>query len=268
MSLGDESAALPASTAPAEVFRYVYIDQIDGDVEYAVKNPTEIIYSDGTDWLAQGDATLWGNQKTKYDPCPEGWQVPTLYDEVWGGDTLDTYYPQYGYSIDDVNMNFGQYHYWTSQTYQHSVDKAMAKGENSRSYHYKSNAYYVRCMMIPRAGISSVSQVATDADVTLTHNLTSDGAQRVLEHGVVWSDQSGQTMVITNLDNINVNKETGSGLTFGERTIKVEGLTPSTTYYFRPYIITERGISYGENVAVTTQPKGDNENFGDEDYEW
>ena len=74
-------------------------------------------------------------------------------------------------------------------------------------------------------------------------------------------------MVITNLD-LNVHKEADSDHTFGERTIKVVGLASSMTYYFRPYIITERGISYGEIVAVTTQPKGDNENFGDEDYEW
>lgn len=263
MSLGDESAVLPASTSPAEVFQYVYIDQTDGNVEYAIKNPTEIIYSDGEDWLAQSDATLWSSRKTKYDPCPEGWQVPTLCGEVWDGDTLNVYYPQYRYSISDVNMSLG-YSYWTSQTYQYNASNAIVKGA---MYHYKSNAHYVRCMMIPRAGISSVSQVATDEDVTLTLNLTSDGAQRVLEHGVVWSDQSGRSMVITNLD-LNVYKEADSDHTFGERTIKVVGLASSMTYYFRPYIITERGISYGEIVAVTTQPKGDNENFGDEDYEW
>ncbi len=33
--------------------------------------------SNGSGWLNSSDATLWGIPKTKYDPCPKGWRVPT-----------------------------------------------------------------------------------------------------------------------------------------------------------------------------------------------
>lgn len=44
-------------------------------------------YCGSSDWLADSDDTLWNNGtddipiKTKYDPCPEGWRIPT-YSEL------------------------------------------------------------------------------------------------------------------------------------------------------------------------------------------
>lgn len=59
----------------------------NGTIEYSIANPMKIIT--GTeesdfDWLYSAhDNSLWSENKTKYDPCPPGWRVPT--DDLWSG---------------------------------------------------------------------------------------------------------------------------------------------------------------------------------------
>ena len=55
----------------------------DGTIDFAVKNPSTMIFTDGssTDWLYNDgstgvDNTRWQSEKTIYDPCPSGWRVP------------------------------------------------------------------------------------------------------------------------------------------------------------------------------------------------
>lgn len=58
-------------------------DNYTGTVEYTRYNPvTFLLWSDpNCDWLFTGepsaDNTRWAEEKTKYDPCPAGWRVPT-----------------------------------------------------------------------------------------------------------------------------------------------------------------------------------------------
>ena len=55
-----------------------------GSVEYAIQHPTTKVYvrsysygsSYDGDWLINSDNTLWGEEKTIYDPCPSGWKLP------------------------------------------------------------------------------------------------------------------------------------------------------------------------------------------------
>ena len=54
-------------------------DSQTGTIRYAVSNPTVFIgYAlDTKDWQYVQDNTRWGTTKTKYDPCPPGYKVPT-----------------------------------------------------------------------------------------------------------------------------------------------------------------------------------------------
>ena len=78
-----------------------------GTVDYATKNPTTYIALDGqNEWLATPDETLWHVNKTIYDPCPAGWQVPEagengLWRKAYGGNSIYK-------SFDNTNkgMNF------------------------------------------------------------------------------------------------------------------------------------------------------------------
>ena len=57
------------------------------NLDYSVTWPKEFICgSSGSDydWLTTSNRTLWTSNKTKYDPCPPGWRVPTGgADGVW-----------------------------------------------------------------------------------------------------------------------------------------------------------------------------------------
>ena len=52
-----------------------------GTIDYSIQNPSVIIQGKGAsemDWLFyERDNSLWQTNKTKYDPCPPGWRVPT-----------------------------------------------------------------------------------------------------------------------------------------------------------------------------------------------
>ena len=56
----------------------VSVSPTTGTVAYATAHPTAFITSDNSvnDWMYTPDPTLWGAEKTIYDPCPAGWKVP------------------------------------------------------------------------------------------------------------------------------------------------------------------------------------------------
>ncbi|MCQ2137969.1 MAG: hypothetical protein MJY60_04620 [Bacteroidales bacterium] len=57
-----------------------------GTVEYATANPTTVIYKSSAAWHADEDAVYWSSKKkTKYDPCPPGYQIPS--EAVYAGFT-------------------------------------------------------------------------------------------------------------------------------------------------------------------------------------
>ncbi len=69
-----------------------------GTVEYAIAHPdVYILYNTSQthrDWLYDArDNTLWGTNKTKYDPCPPGWKVPshTVWSTALGSSVNNTY---------------------------------------------------------------------------------------------------------------------------------------------------------------------------------
>ena len=77
---GRETSILALGPGLIQVPEPAYSDATKGTVAYTVANPmVYLLYPTGTqqDWLyAKRDNTLWGADKTMYDPCPPGWKVP------------------------------------------------------------------------------------------------------------------------------------------------------------------------------------------------
>lgn len=68
-----------------DVENVVETSRTTGTIEYAIQNPSVIIVGKGAsemDWLFyERDNSLWQKNKTKYDPCPVGWRVPSGAEE-------------------------------------------------------------------------------------------------------------------------------------------------------------------------------------------
>ena len=77
-----------AKTSPDGI--WTYAEKIS-DYNYSIQNPT--VSLTGTNW--NNDNTLWGTDKTIYDPCPAGWKVPEGGPGVWNGIDL-WYYGSWG----------------------------------------------------------------------------------------------------------------------------------------------------------------------------
>lgn len=84
-----------------------------GTVEYSIAHPTHFIsYTDENtmDWI-YGDSRmdgLWAAAKTEYDPCPPGWQVPSI--SVWtiASGIEGTFFSQLDFADEGMEMS-GKY---------------------------------------------------------------------------------------------------------------------------------------------------------------
>lgn len=122
---------LRSPTEPKNAIKTYPYDPKYDSIEYSVAHPTEIC----DDVIWHYDVSLWGRDKTMFDPCPPGWRVPDF--EVWADwqndlpqgnvkgyriipkpySTPRTYYPMGG-SADGVLSSFDGFgtdgFYWTS----------------------------------------------------------------------------------------------------------------------------------------------------------
>ena len=122
--------------------------------------------------------------------------------------------------------------------------------------------YYVRAYAINSVGINYGKQLSFTTEMailptvtttaasnikytkaTLGGNVTSDGGATVTERGVCWSTSTNPTI----LDNKEV---IGSGT--GSFSAVVTNLTGNTRYYVRAYAKNAIGITYGEQIRITT----------------
>ena len=65
-----------------DVWHYVQKDEGNGTTDYTIANPTTYITTSSEgDWLYGTNGARWKpiNEKTKYDPCPPGWGLPSRY---------------------------------------------------------------------------------------------------------------------------------------------------------------------------------------------
>ena len=177
---------VPVATWPAlgsTLWTYEASSSTTGTVDYTVKNPTAFIKAgSNNDWLYTTDNTRWSATKTKYDPCPPGWRVPTGGTSgLWAKaakvtQTFTNDYNNYGQPIvagklapemvfypfagirdassGDIT-NYGKYgYYWACNTKQTGYGYSFYIGQNSEGDCYvagggkKAAAYSVRCVKI------------------------------------------------------------------------------------------------------------------------
>lgn len=258
-------------------------------VEYYNAHPTE--YGYGNQWCETFNYDQWSpDHKTVYDPCPVGYRVSNM-DAVDGlvkgeGESYD-----FGMNLlyDDKNTawypstpyldQWGNYNDATSYGYVWLSNCPFESSNGAYNIHYNGGllaiergyalgyAYPVRCMREPGITVRTVSYTSTHNSAEVTGEVVSSGASEVLEYGVVWSANHNINLVITNPTDSYVVKGEEAGQ-FGEFSTVLKDLVPNSTIYARVYAISERGVEYGETVTIKTKHAGNNENYGDEDYDW
>ena len=257
----------PATTAPENVIKYQKTNATKGTLAFVEANPTIMLHNDISrqDWLYITDNTLWNENKTMYDPCPSGWQVPSAKDRVW--DRLEGVpYIHKVYLIDNTNAVFGGGG-WTSTSCEDNVSAYEMNGDRG-----KLSPSSVRCTKITNFSVNHSIKVISDRSVTLLGNAVSTGAKTINERGILYTsdlNSSQNYMTISSgHNNIKLVKDDNITNVFGEFEVYVEDLIPNTQYYIRAYVITERGIEYSDVSSFYTKVSSGNEDFGDEDYEW
>ena len=127
-------------------------------------------------WLDYKNDTLWnaGTEsnpiKTEYDPCPEGWRVPTITElenlienslpwdggywfsgsSLYSSNSPKIFFPAAG--MQHCNTEYGEYrglygYYWSSSTYtSHSCDLEFSSDFNESGASYRAYAISVRCV--------------------------------------------------------------------------------------------------------------------------
>lgn len=256
MGAGDNGAN-PAATAPLDAIRYETISEEKGTLLYVMENPAALIYNpDGLDWLIEPISDLWSEDKSVYDPCPAGWQVPSSNIDIWRNARGN--FPSNNYTVDGYGIEFGD-DYWTSG----------GRGRSWGSSRPHQRPLNVRCMKESQMLVSTLSYTSGAKSANVVGKVISLGSEEIKECGVVFSRISTPDMYITReSDDIWILRNTSGGDEFGDFEVEVDNLQPNTQYYARAYVISERGISYGETISVFTKSSGNNEGIGDDDYEW
>ncbi len=107
-SISSPTKALSTITWPGAVLS----DADKGTVDYAIQNPTTFICgvdASTNDWVfAARNANLWKAEKTKYDPCPYGWKVPSGgASGVWSKSIgSSNFFKDYPFDSANRGMNF------------------------------------------------------------------------------------------------------------------------------------------------------------------
>lgn len=163
-----------------------------GTIEYSIQHPMTPIQCDmdSYDWLYSStgvsDDTRWAKNKTIYDPCPVGWQIPSesIWIEIFKGVTYDYSFIDnslmdfqnrgvdlYNYTgkhcwfpfAGQIDPNASQYlliagrggYWWTYNSYQSRAGcmDIWHDANGLRIYplskNYKAQAYSVRCVKQP-----------------------------------------------------------------------------------------------------------------------
>ena len=250
-----------ATTAPESAIKYEKSSAAKGTLEYVETIPTTMLYNNNSrqDWLYARDHTLWGADKTMYDPCPKGWKVPDRSYGVW--DNLSSvHYSTTGYSIDNTNAEFGN-DYWTSISLENNERAYSKNGDRG-----KVSPARVRCVMESGLDIQIETIASEDKNVNVVSSVSSIASEKIKEWGVLCST-SNTNLLITS-DDVFKSADGEAGKSFGKFELSLDGLNPNSTYYLRVYVVSERGIEYSDIHTFQTKVSGDNEDFGDEDYEW
>ena len=242
-------------------------------VEYAVKHPTCFINVENMDWFSPVDYTLWGNEKTIYDPCPPGWKVPsasvfTSWEDV-SPDTANygvlfgeqysvpaTWFPFSGQIYGELSSVGERFDHWTVTT-----NGAAAVSPHSGPDYFTMTDYYdasgigqsVRCVrsnyeeFIPER---KLSEIATLADNTPTMTLPAVVMAKS-RLGVIIDDGTGQIFVFSRRT-LQMNE--GDEVQFKATKITYRGLPELTDVQQYTVLSVGNPVSYPvpENISYRT----------------
>ncbi|MDR1719605.1 MAG: hypothetical protein LBR67_05720 [Dysgonamonadaceae bacterium] len=108
----------------------------------------------------------------------------------------------------------------------------------------------------PAIAVTSTGK-PTMTSVTCYVRVVIDGGKTITERGICWSASPNPT------SNLPTSKSEGSGS--GAFTSVITGLSPETTYYVRPYVISDGQVIYGPESTVRTANVIDNIKVTDTD---
>ena len=255
------------------------VSQNLSSIEQTIPNPT-VVYDDSY-W--GDDQTLWGEFKTKYDPCPTGWRVADK--AVWDGISNDNileidsyytvipepystpkaYYPQAGMAdgtqySDSVN-DYGWF--WMS-----SHRDALRLNDCYWGCLFVDIRMSVRCMkdadFSAKTGVASnVKGTSVDVSGTVTVNDNTSIETVGFIYRECYSHNTDLKFFGEDVQSVE------TGMSNGKFSKTISGLKPQTQYEIRAYAKGGYNVRYGDIIYVTTTSAGNGENFGNGgDYEW
>ena len=129
-------------------------------------------------------------------------------------------------------------------SYTQTVNVAFS-GKNSGTVTLKLSMKKV-VITIPTVTTASSATNITQNSFDISGSIVATGGAQIIEYGHCWSTSPSPT--------IN-DKRTNLGITsdLGSYVSNVTGLTVNTTYYVRAYAKNSQGISYSDQISVTTQ---------------
>ena len=260
----------------------IYYDYYDPSTSIESTIPTPYTVYDGAEW--NYDSTLWGVNKTKYDPCPRGWKVSER--GIWNGmhraDNYNSDYFELDPTCSDTYVSFpvaGRSE-GTNYLYGSTCDGHMwtsTRGNYARIYIYDSyiyiydnpvdHGYGIRCMkdadFVVKTG-AAINVKGTSFDIA--GNVTVNDGTTMDSVGFIYSDYMYADLITLSHDDIvNVNLGTKTG----DLKTTLTGLKPNTEYRVRAYAKGGYNVRYGEELYIKTPPAGNGEGFDDGgDYEW
>ena len=266
-------------TAPADVI--TAISQNLSSIESTIPNPT-VVYDDSY-W--GDDQTLWGEFKTKYDPCPAGWRVAseTVMDGVPTGSIQNdirsyrtlhepysvpaSYFPIAGHGDGTQYLeSFNSYGHWWTSTWRQDYTMHYSDYIRFESF-YVDHRMSVRCMKdadfsVKTGAATNIKGTSFDISGSVTVN---DGT--VLDSvGFLYKESMTSVDLKLNAESV-PNVEAAASA--GDYKKTLSGLKPNTQYEIRAYAKGGYNVRYGEIITVTTPPAGNGEGFDDGgDYEW
>ena len=250
-----------ATTAPSGVKKYVKKGSDTDLLSYTVSHPQNIV--EGSEW--NKDYTLWGRDKTMYDPCPAGWRVSEF--------TTLQMRKEFSYSLsgytDGVNTlsSVGEtYRLWTIKPNGMEYYIGASIGHNNWTTD-KANVYNeqnVRCVKdaVFRLVNSEVTS-ATPYSVNVASEVTVSDGTSIEKRGFLISETTSVEMATDGIRNI----EVGSGK--GQFSTTIDELLPNKMYYVISYAVGGHNVKYGDILNFFTDTSGSGEGFkpGD-DYDW
>ena len=254
-------------------------------IEQSAAEPTT--FAQNWVWLDNGNGMrdLWSvDQKTTYDPCPQGWKVADRavwdggheftgeYDEygTWIRHTSNSKAVKYPYaSFYDSNMTYID---WETRGYIWTTE--LDGDWYAYDFRYEgtwSTVYDTRCTgdALPVRCMKDVGFVLTTAEVkpgtdkaTVYGNIKSDGTTPVSERGFVFSSNTSDP-------NLNNATKVVVGAGTGDFSVILEDLEIETTYWVRSYAIGDEVVRYSHVVEFRTAKSGTGgDDFTEDDYVW